>query len=689
MKKSFVMQHDEKDCGAACFSTICQYYGLKLKYSSCRDLVGVDIQGTSAFGIIEAAKTVGMKAEAYGCDIKELVDAVKNNEIKLPIIANILNEAYLTHFVVVYKITEKHIFLADPAVEKIRKERIEYFDKIFLGYIITFEKSSLFEKKNERKGDYIYYLNFIYSQKGKLITSFILTIIIILVSLSCILVLQGMFNEKSINDYYQMILFKKICVALGIITVFKMIIQQVLNVLLMRISNKMDVGIIDKYLIHMFNKSLIFFNGYKNGELVSRCNDIEVLRGLLVSLANVFIVDLILSIFCLILLIKLNIQLTFIVIVMIMFMMMVICLSSNRMASYEQMTLVKRASFASRIKECIEYIETIKAYKSENVVRKKLYDGYKEYVKSNYRLSIYGGFRDAIVDLILTIGIIVLFFVGIDMCFHDKIALSDFFSFYFVMGYFISAFIGVFSIVADIPKSLISVDRLNDIMIHDDNTDSSKTMDDVSNNELSINDLWFKYRNGDYILKGVNLKIRKGNTVVLIGESGSGKSTLAKIMAGFYLPDKGKLIGFPRNSLIYVTQSPPFFEGSIYENLTMWDDNISSDVIFEAIKKCNLDDMLNKLPNGLDTRIGENGKGFSEGEKQRLAIARALIREPEVLIFDEVTSNLDMKNEKIIKNLIADISNKVTCIMITHKKTFEEIGDEVYRLSDGILIKCK
>ena len=118
MKKSFVMQHDEKDCGAACFSTICQYYGLKLKYSSCRDLVGVDIQGTSAFGIIEAAKTVGMKAEAYGCDIKELVDAVKNNEIKLPIIANILNEAYLTHFVVVYKITEKHIFLADPAVEK-------------------------------------------------------------------------------------------------------------------------------------------------------------------------------------------------------------------------------------------------------------------------------------------------------------------------------------------------------------------------------------------------------------------------------------------------------------------------------------------------------------------------------------------------------------------------------------------
>ena len=122
---------------------------------------------------------------------------------------------------------------------------------------------------------------------------------------------------------------------------------------------------------------------------------------------------------------------------------------------------------------------------------------------------------------------------------------------------------------------------------------------------------------------------------------------------------------------------------------TMWDDNISSDVIFEAIKKCNLDDMLNKLPNGLDTRIGENGKGFSEGEKQRLAIARALIREPEVLIFDEVTSNLDMKNEKIIKNLIADISNKVTCIMITHKKTFEEIGDEVYRLSDGILIKCK
>ena len=122
-----------------------------------------------------------------------------------------------------------------------------------------------------------------------------------------------MFNEKSINDYYQMILFKKICVALGIITVFKMIIQQVLNVLLMRISNKMDVGIIDKYLIHMFNKSLIFFNGYKNGELVSRCNDIEVLRGLLVSLANVFIVDLILSIFCLFFMILHNVLIIFLV----------------------------------------------------------------------------------------------------------------------------------------------------------------------------------------------------------------------------------------------------------------------------------------------------------------------------------------------------------------------------------------
>lgn len=210
---------------------------------------------------------------------------------------------------------------------------------------------------------------------------------------------------------------------------------------------------------------------------------------------------------------------------------------------------------------------------------------------------------------------------------------------------------------------------------------------------IEIQNLSFSYDSEEYTLKDINLKIEKNASIALVGESGSGKSTIAKLLMRFYDPNQGSVLfdGIDikrikndslRVMIGYVSQDSFLFNQSIRENLLCGQKHVDEEV-FEVCKKVNIYDFIVGLEDGFDTVVGERGVKLSGGEKQRIAIARALLRKPEIVIFDEATSNLDSNNESIIQESINELSNQCTLIIIAHRLSTIKNVDYIYLLENG------
>ena len=214
------------------------------------------------------------------------------------------------------------------------------------------------------------------------------------------------------------------------------------------------------------------------------------------------------------------------------------------------------------------------------------------------------------------------------------------------------------------------------------------------NDGISIHDLSFSYVPGQPVLKNINLDIKKGDYIAIVGKTGCGKTTFVKLLMGLYQANKGEIIydgmvieKISKKSLYnligMVMQDNFLFNMSIRENLLLANENASEDDLVQACKKANIYDFIMSLPKGFDTEIGERGVKLSGGQKQRISIAAALLRKPQILIFDEATSSLDKPSEDVINDAINDISKDITVIVITHKPATVLRAKKVVVIEDG------
>lgn len=254
---------------------------------------------------------------------------------------------------------------------------------------------------------------------------------------------------------------------------------------------------------------------------------------------------------------------------------------------------------------------------------------------------------------------------------------------------------GISTSLANLNKAKPSQDRINEILNADEKIYEKPNpvpLPDFSNC-IKYENVYFKYKD-EYVLKGINLTIEKGKTIALVGESGSGKSTLADLLPRFYDVEKGSIyfddipitecsLNDLRNHIGIVSQESILFNASVKENIAFGMPDAKIEDIENATRIANAHEFVSALEMGYDTNIGERGNKLSGGQKQRISIARAVLKNPPILILDEATSALDTESEKLVQDALENLMKERTSIIIAHRLSTIKNADEIIVLSKG------
>lgn len=734
------MQYDIKDCGAACLSMISEFYGAKYTIANLRNLIKVDNQGSNIYGIVKGAKEIHFDAEALEGSFEELSEEISKGNIDFPFIARILNEDHFLHYIVVYKIKNQTLYIGDPGKPHNSKISLDTFLAQWQNQIITFKPDNSFKKINNRKGILSKYYKYIFQQKKR----FIIVIVLSLLLSWFTILSSGLFNyilndssnyDLSIHTYqseeheheheheeetnqeesetpkedgdafsstinYISGNINSLSIAIIALFVMGALVKLLRGYLLSIASRDIEKPMTLDYYRHMIRLPISFFGTRKTGEIMSRFSDTSTIRGAISGATLTIAVDAISAIFTGIYMCTISTTLFLITLIIVALYGIIVTCYRKPIKNINHEVLENGAQMDSYLKESIDGVELIKSYQLENSVTKKATNLLTKMLKKVVNNSVINLSLDALVSTISSVGTVTVLWVGTILVTKNVIDFGEVFAFYYLMGSFITPVGSLIDLQPTLQSAIVAAERLEDVVsVETEKTDvegEDHTYD--LKGDIEIDNVDFRYGFRELLLKNLNITIKQGQNVALVGESGCGKTTIAKMLMSFYKPESGEIringnniSNIPpkdvRDHIAYVPQNSFFFTDTIKNNLKLGNEKATDEEIKELCIKCCADKFIMEMPNGYDTVLEENATNLSSGQKQRLALVRALLKKPEILIIDEATGNLDTITENNIINTINDATHDITCLLIAHRLNTIRNCDNIFVMNNGEIIE--
>lgn len=700
------LQHDQRDCGAACLSMIAMHYGLKYPISRYRELTKTDKIGTNIYGIVDGAKKIGLNANALSGSIEELIDGVEKGEIKFPFIAHISKEDCL-HYVVVFGYCNGNFLIADPAKGKC-SHPLDFFSHIWTGYIVTFEKTDSFSPGNHVRGNFLKFFLLLRGQYFKMTGVFFLSLLIALIGIFGAFVFEIVidgFAVKSSNYQVSTIIehtnnlsFHTIFIAVILLYLLQAVFQFVRGYLIASVSRKIDINLSLSYFNQIVDLPVSSISVRQTGEYLSRFSDTANIRYSISNATITLLLDAVMVIACGCILFKENRKLFTVSLLLIAIYLIIVIIYKKPVKDSNYEVMEKNAQLQSYFKESIDGIETVKAACANEKIKDITTSKFNHFINAVFKNSILAMSQNTLSDSIELIGTLMILWIGFGMVLNRQITIGSLITFYALLSYFIGSIKNLVELQPTIQSAIVSAERLNDILDLQCEEVHTTKCDLPYINTWNLQNISFRYGNGFLTLNNVNLSFRRGEKIAIVGESGSGKSSLVKLLLRFFEPEKGNILinnedikeydlGTLRKNIAYVDQKVFLFSDTIKNNLILGNADVSDEEISRVCEICQLSEFIEKMPLGLSTPLDENGMNLSGGQRQRLAIARALIQKPQLLILDEATSNLDTITEASIKNAITDFDNNLTCIIIAHRLSTVKNCDYIYVMDNGQIIE--
>ncbi|ADL50586.1 peptidase domain-containing ABC transporter [Clostridium cellulovorans] len=689
-----IKQNDIKDCGAACLATISKQYGLKIPISKIRETAGTDMKGTSAYGLIKAAETLGFTAKGVKASKPEDIFS----EYPKPAIAHVIIDGSLLHYVVIHKVTEKEILIADPAKGMVKYTPEDFF-KIWTGVLILMVPSPKFEKGDETKGLFQRFWGLIRVQKNLLINIFIASMLITILGIVGSFYFKFLIDDILPNNLDSSLMVISLAM-IGLI-IFRIITEFFRSLLLMHMSQNIDIPLLLGYYNHVIDLPMNFFGTRKVGEIISRFNDAGKIRDAISQATLTMMIDTVMAIAGGVILYMQSPKLFWICFIPIVLYMVLVFVFKKSLEDINRKVMEDNAMLTSYLVEGIEGIETVKAYNGEKKVNLETEKKFIKLIKSIFKHGYINNLQGTLKNTVKGIFGICILWMGAYLALKGEITVGELISFNALLAYFIEPIERMINLQPELQSAMVAADRLGEILdlekekaVNEDKKVNPSTL----LGDIVLKNVDFRYGTRQLVLKNINMNIKKGQKVALVGESGSGKTTIAKLLMNFYGVEKGEVIinnynikdinlEALRDKISYISQDSFFFSGTIKENMEFANCDATFEEIIEACKMTHIHEFINDIPTRYETMLEEKGSNLSGGQRQRLAIARALLKKPEILIMDEATSNLDSITEKAIEKTIETCTENVTTIIIAHRLSTIMKCDKIYVMEKGEVIE--
>ena len=708
------LQIDFKDCGPTCLKIIAKYYGRILKIQNLREYSETTRGGSSLLRLSDAAEKIGFRTLGVKQNLKQL------QEVPLPCVLHWNKH----HYVVLYKIKKNDYFISDPAIGKLKFNK-EEFIKFWIGnnanetteegIALLLEPTPMFyqsEFEKESKNKFGFSLLFKYLIPYKL---FVIQLAIGLLVTS-ILQFTTPFLTQSIVDIgvqNQNIKFiYLVLIAQIVLFVCKIAIEIIQSWIALHLSVRIKISLISDFFIKLMNLPISFFDVKMNGDIMQRINDhhrIEKILttsslSILFSFFNLIIMGSVLAFY------SFEIFLIYFSGSFLFFIWILLFLKQREKLDYKRFS-----EFSQEQSKVIELINGMQEIKLHNAEKQKRWGW--EFIQARlFKISLKG----LILEQIQSIGSstinqfknILIIFISAKLVLDGQITFGMMLAISSIIGSIDGPISLIIGFVYEAQDAKISLARLSEIHEKEDETqqEENQTKDIPQNANIVIQDLSFRYIGSDIpVLENLNLTIPANKVTAIVGTSGSGKTTLMKLLLKFYEPNSGEISLTPalskgegakrgidlkniaqktwRSHVGTVMQEGYIFNDTIANNIAIGVDIIGKERLVYAADVANIKNFIQDYPLGFNTKIGMEGVGMSAGQKQRLLIARAVYKNPEMLFFDEATSALDANNEKEIMRKLGVFFKNKTVVVIAHRLSTVMNADQIVVLEKGKIVE--
>ncbi len=643
----FIQQQSSSDCGAASLATISQYWGKRFSLNTLRSIARINCMGAELNDLADAAQSLGYRALAVRGAFSELASQ------KLPWIAHYQGN----HYVVVWQVKGKRVLISDPSVNKQWISCLE-FAKNFTGYALLLSPTERFyERKSETISlnrllqsfrDYRFVLGKIIIVSILLSLLGIVPVIIVQTVIDAVVTVKG-FDSKL--DFINLFALGFLVFGFG-----RIALTAVRRHLLDYLSNRLDLTLISDSIGHTLNLPLSFFGSRRVGDILSQIQENPKIHRFLTREAISTILDGLMTIIYFGLMANYSWQLTFVVVSFVSLMM---CLSAGTNIFLKKLQREYSSDSAaqnSAIVEIIAGIVTIKTAAAENNLRSRWQERFTHAIEIRKKGQKLSNSLQLAISSINHLGNTTVLWYGTQMVINSQISIGEFIAFNMLTGNTINPMLALVKLWDEFMEVLISVERLDDILATPSAENPQKPLRTLPSIQGEVHFENVNFCNpqdpSQKILQNISFHIQPGQTIGIVGASGSGKSTLIKLLAGLYRPDSGRILidGHDttevssyslRNQLGVVPQETFLFSGTIQENITLYNREFSLEEVKNAAKLAGAHAFIQELPLGYNTIIGEAGMSLDRLQQRKIAVARALIKKPRILIMDEVSSSVD------------------------------------------------
>ena len=679
----FIAQMEATECGAAGLAMILAYHGHHAPLPEVRQACGVSRDGASALAIIRAARSYGLEAQGVRLELEQLP--------LLPLPA-ILHWDF-DHFVVLERVGKAGVTLVDPAHGR-RRVDLREMGRSFTGAALVFSPTEAMDPRSRVRPSLAKYREVFRSNLPGLVQILLATLALEAVGLAFPVANQLLLDRVVVPRQEPWLW--GLALGLGSAVVATSVLGLVRGWVVLSLQLELNFALMGRFLGHLLRLPLGFFLQRDPGDLVQRAQSNAELQDLLSTRAVNALLDGFLLLGFAALMIAYNPMLAGLVIAISLMDVAMMAVLWDRNRQLLASGLAAQGREGAAMLEALSGLEATKASGAEGRMVQRWAHRMTERVNNDLELQRLARVSGVFLGLFQGVTGLLVFAVGGQEVLANRMTLGTFVAFLTLQGLFTAPMGSLMGAVLQLQSLGTHLRRLDDVL--ETAVEASGTGDPGRlQGAIELQDVTYRYApGGNPVLDGISVRIAPGEKVALVGPTGAGKSTLARLLLGLHLPDQGTVrfdgrdlrqldLAAVRNQVGVVMQETFLFDDTVRANLVLHDDGLSQERLQQAARMACVEDVIGNLPQGFDSRVGENGSLLSGGQRQRLSLARALAHDPAILLLDEATSSLDLETEARVHANLARLG--CTRIIIAHRMATVRDADRILVLQEGKIVQ--